>query len=288
MKSELFPGDFLKRLEQLVLTTRMTLSEGSSGNRKSRAKGSSIEFSDYREYAIGDDFKRIDWKAYGRFEKLFIKLFMEEREAPVHIFLDTSKSMDWGEPNKSISSRRLAGALGYISLASYDRVSLITLGREVYKFKSDLRGKNSFTHILNFLEETDYKGTSNIYNSVKGYNLKNGRGISVIISDLFSTGNFEDMINYLQYKKQEIYICHILSPQEISPEIGMSLRLLDSETGEYKDVTSSPALIKTYDKVYKSFIERFEEFSMKRNINYMLLPTSVPVEKMIRMVVNNT
>lgn len=288
MKSQLFDSDFLKKLEQLVISTKITLADGASGNRKSRAKGSSVEFSDYREYSIGDDFKRIDWNAYGRFEKLFIKLFMEEREAPIHIFLDNSKSMDWGEPNKSIASRRLAAALSYISLCSYDRVSLVCMNDVVDKFKSDLRGKNSFSQILNLMDSLEYKGTTDIFNTVSKYNLKSGKGISIVISDFFTKGNLLDMINYLQFKKQEVYICHILAPQEVEPEIGMSLRLIDIESGEFRDVTSSPALVKTYKKVYKRFITNIEDTCKGRGVNYMFMESSVPPEKMVRMVVNGS
>lgn len=288
LKSQLFDSDFLKKLEQLVISTKISLADGASGNRKSRAKGSSVEFSDYREYSIGDDFKRIDWNAYGRFEKLFIKLFMEEREAPIHIFLDNSKSMDWGEPNKSIASRRLAAALSYISLCSYDRVSLVCMNDVVDKFKSDLRGKNSFSQILNLMDSLEYKGTTDIFNTVSKYNLKSGKGISIVISDFFTKGNLLDMINYLQFKKQEVYICHILAPQEVEPEIGMSLRLIDIESGEFRDVTSSPALVKTYKKVYKRFITNIEDTCKGRGVNYMFMESSVPPEKMVRMVVNGS
>lgn len=286
LKSQLFDSDFLKKLEQMVITSKITLADGASGNRKSRAKGSSVEFSDYREYSIGDDFKRIDWNAYGRFEKLFIKLFMEEREAPIHIFLDNSKSMDWGEPNKSIVSRRLAAALSYISLSSYDRVSLVCMNNAVDKYKPDLRGKNSFSQILNLMESLEYTGTTDIYNTISKFNLKNGKGISIVISDLFTQGNLLDMINYLQYKKQEIYICHILAPQEVEPEIGMSLRLIDVETSEFRDVTASPDLIKSYKKVYKKFITNIEEKCKSRGVNYIFMESSVPIEKMVGMVVN--
>lgn len=286
MKSQLFDSEFLRKLDQLVISSKITLADGASGNRKSRAKGSSVEFSDYREYTIGDDFKRIDWNAYGRFEKLFIKLFMEEREAPIHIFLDNSKSMDWGEPNKNIASRRLAAALSYISLVSYDRVSLVCMNNAVDKFITDLRGKNSFSKVLNFMENVEYTGTTDIYNTVSKYNLKSGRGISIVISDFFTKGNLLNMINYLQYKKQEVYICHILSPQEVAPEIGMSLRLIDVESGEFRDVTSSPALIKTYKKVYSKFISNIEEICAGRGVNYIFMESSMPAEKMVRMVVN--
>lgn len=284
--SELFDGDFLKKLQQLVITSKIILSDGAGGNRKSRSKGSSVEFSDYREYAIGDDFRRVDWNAYGRFEKLFIKLFMEEREAPVNIFLDTSKSMNWGEPNKSIASRRLAAALSYISLSNYDRVSIVCMNDKAERVKLSMRGKNSFGEVLDFLEKADYTGTTDLYSAIRDSNMKSTRGISIIISDLFSPGPLSDVMKYLQFRKQELYICHVLAPQEIEPELESSLRLLDIETGEFRDVTASPLLLKTYKKVYSSFIANIEETCFKSGVNYMHMSTSLPVEHMVKLVVN--
>lgn len=286
MKSQIFDSDFLRKLEKLVLSSRITIADGASGNRKSRAKGSSVEFSDYREYSIGDDFKRIDWNAYGRFEKLFIKLFMEEREAPVHIFLDTSKSMDWGEPNKSIASRRLAAALSYISLSNYDRVSLVFLSDSIEVYKKALRGRNSFGEVLNIMEELKYSGQTDIYNTIAKFDFKTGRGISIVISDFFTKGNIKDLISYLKFRKQEVYICHVLSPQEINPDMSLSLRLVDSETGEFKDVTASPSLMKAYAKVLERFLKETEEVCNNYGAHYILSETSLPVEQMIKMVVN--
>lgn len=286
MKSQIFDSDFLRKLEKLVLSSRITIADGASGNRKSRAKGSSVEFSDYREYSIGDDFKRIDWNAYGRFEKLFIKLFMEEREAPVHIFLDTSKSMDWGEPNKSIASRRLAAALSYISLSNYDRVSLVFLSDTIEVYKKALRGRNSFGEVLNLMEELKYNGQTDIYNTITKFDFKTGRGISIVISDFFTKGNIKDLISYLKFRKQEVYICHVLSPQEINPDVSLSLRLVDSETGEFKDVTASPSLVKAYTRVLERFLKETEEFCNNYGAHYILSETSLPVEQMIKMVVN--
>lgn len=288
MGSQIFDSDFLRKLEQLVISAGITLADGSSGNRKSRAKGSSVEFSDYREYSIGDDFKRIDWNAYGRFEKLFIKLFMEEREAPVQIFLDTSKSMDWGEPNKSIAARRLAAALSYISLANYDTVSLACMTDKTELTRNSLRGKNSFAEVLNILEGLEFGGNTDIYNAISKYNMKMGKGISIVISDFFSNGNILDMINYLKYRRQEVYLCQVLSPQEIEPELNVSLRLIDSETGEHKDVTASPLLIRTYKKVFNRFIDDIEEKCIVRGVYFIKMDTSMPVEYMIKMVVNGT
>ena len=283
--SELFDGEFLKKLQQLVIASKIILADGSGGNRKSRSKGSSVEFSDYREYAAGDDFRRVDWNAYGRFEKLFIKLFMEERESPVNIFIDTSKSMDWGEPNKNTASRRLAAALAYISLANYDRVSLFCLSNSAEKVKPAMRGKYSFGEVLDFLENVEYKGPTDLYEAMRSSGLKAARGISILISDLFSPGELVDVIKYLAYRKQDIHLCHILAPQEIDPEINESLRLVDIETGDFRDVTATPLLIKTYRKVFNSFISSIEENCHKYGVNYMRFESSMPVEQMIKAVV---
>ncbi len=288
LMSELFDSGFLNKLERLALTAKMAVSDGAAGNRKSRSKGSSVEFSDYREYVRGDDFRRIDWNAYGRFEKLFIKLFMEEREAPVNIFLDTSKSMKWGDPDKSIAARRLAAALSYISLASYDRVTLYCISDRIVSNKPSLRGKNSFTRVLKFLEDVVFEGTTDLFAAVRNAQLDNNRGISVVISDFLSPGSPADLLKYLLYHRQEVYLCHLLSPQEIRPSVDKGLRLVDSETGEFVEVTPSSALLKTYEKVFENYINGIIELCFRHNVNYIGLTSDLPLEQMLKRVVSAT
>ena len=283
--NELFDSDFLKMLQNLVITSKIVMNSGAEGNRKSVSKGSSVEFSDYREYTAGDDFRRVDWNAYGRFDKLFIKLFMEEREAPVTILLDTSKSMDWGEPNKSIASRRLAAALTYISLSNYDRVTIACINNKKAQVKHSLRGKNSFAKVLKFLQDVKYENATDLYNALKNLDMKANRGISILISDLFTPGMLKDIINHLLFKKQDIYICHVLAPQEINPEINTSLRLIDSETGEHRDITATARLLDTYKKVFDGFISGIEKECFKSGANYMRIDSAMPFRQVVRMVV---
>lgn len=284
--SELFDENFLKKLQNLVITTKIAVTSGTAGNRKSRSKGSSVEFSDYREYAVGDDFRRIDWNAFGRFEKLFVKLFMEEREAPVNIFLDTSKSMDWGEPNKTVASRRLAAALSYMSLVNYDRVYLACISDGLNCALQSLRSRSSFGRVLDFLEKVEYGSTTNLGAALIESGMGNQRGISILISDLFSKGKLKETIDYLQYRNQDIYICHILAPQEINPSLESAIRLVDSETGEFMDVSITSQLIKTYRKSFSGYISEIEGMCFKRGVNYIRMDTSIPIEQMIKMVVS--
>lgn len=278
----MFDSAFLQKIQQLTLHARLATDGASSGNRKSRSKGSSVEFSDYREYAPGDDFRRIDWNAYGRFEKLFVKLFMEEREAPVTIFLDVSKSMDWGEPNKSISSRRLAAALGYIAVSGFDRVSLVCVDDGVRQMCRDVRGKNFFYRLTDMLENMTYSGESNIQRAVEGYGLKNGRGITIFISDFFSGGSFEEILKYCVYRKQEVYVCHMLSPQELEPDIGEAVRLVDCETNGTLDVTVTPALLNAYGKALELFRGRLEQACFRHGAYYYPFSSDMKLEEMVK------
>lgn len=280
--SELFDGKFLQTIQQLMLNAHFSIDGSTAGNRKSRSKGSSVEFSDYREYIPGDDFRRIDWNAYGRFEKLFVKLFMEEREAPVNIFLDVSKSMDWGKPNKSIASRRLAAALAYISLANFDRVSMVCINDGIQNMCRNVRGKNLFHRITDVLENVSYTGRSSIQRSIESYCMQMERGITIIISDFFSQDNLHDIIKYLAYNKQSIYICHILSPQEIRPEINESVRLVDSETMETVEITVTPSLLNSYSKVLESFKNQMERTCIKWGAYYFSFSSDMDVAEMVK------
>ncbi len=283
--SELFDPGFLSRIQKLVLSMGITVSGSMSGNRKSRSKGMSVEFSDFREYTEGDDFRRIDWNAYGRFEKLFVKLFMEEKEAPVSIFLDTSSSMNWGMPNKSYSSRRLAAALSFMALSNYDRLSLYCITDCNASSLVSLRGTHAFHSILNLLENVKYDGTTDIKKGIENSSIKANRGITIIISDFFSTGSVMDTIKYLKYYKQDVYICHTLSPQELSPDLNSGCRVVDCETGRYKDLVVSKELLKAYGKALKYFVEKMESDCFSQSASYVLFDTSFDVEQIIKKVV---
>lgn len=280
--SELFDQDFLQKIQQLTLYAGFPLDGSSAGNRKSRSTGSSVEFSDYREYAPGDDFRRIDWNAYGRFDRLFIKLFTEEREAPITIFLDVSKSMDWGEPNKSAASRRLAAALGYIGLSGFDRISLVCVNDSVQKLCRDVRGRNFFHKLTDMLEAAEYSGESNLQRALEAYRLQTGRGITILVSDFFTAGSFEEALKYCKYKKQEIYVCHVLSPQELKPDINDSVRLVDSETGRDLNITMTPALLNAYGRALDSFKSSLRQACFKYGAHYSLFSSGMRLEEMVK------
>lgn len=275
-------NETLKKIQTLSIQVKIPVLGQAAGNRKSKSKGNSVEFSDFREYALGDDFRRIDWNAYGRFDKLYVKLFMEEREAPVQIFLDTSLSMTFGEPLKNIAARRLAAAFSYISLASYDRVMVVPWSNKVQNTFGPYRTQAAFMQVASMLEELPDYGESNFSEAIKNMEWKTGRGISIVITDGLIDGGLEEGLKYLKYRRQEVYLCHIISPQEMTPEIDGALELVDSETGKIMEVTVSGALLEAYEKSLKQFLAENKERCKKWGVHYSLLTSDMPVDRMVK------
>ena len=148
MEEKLFDSEFFNRLNRMKMMTKMRLNVGMGGQRKSTAKGSSVEFSDFREYIPGDDIRRIDWNVYGRMDKLFVKQFMEEKEGLFHVMVDCSKSMDFGEKKKSIFARQIAGMISYMVLSNLDRVYLTALHNKKADTTKGMTGRQAFSKIL--------------------------------------------------------------------------------------------------------------------------------------------
>lgn len=276
----IFDAEFLKKLDTMVINVRMLMNEGAGGNRKSKSKGSSVEFSDFREYSLGDDFRRIDWNAYGRFDRLFVKLFMEEREAMFNIFVDGSRSMSFGEPKKSMAALYLAGVIAYLALSNMDRVCLNSFSNNMLKQSSIMNGRNTFRRCIDFLENVEFDGTTDLSSSIKKKEFRGG-GVSVILSDFFNPGGIEDAVKYLLYKKQDVVLIHVLSPEELNPLMEGQVRLKDCETGDIRDIAVTPALLKQYDKKLRLFINNIKEFSKKMGAAYIQVSSGDAVEKVV-------
>ncbi|HPL53247.1 MAG TPA: DUF58 domain-containing protein [Bacillota bacterium] len=280
MGERIFDAEFLKKLDTIIINVRMAMNTGSGGNRKSRSKGSSVEFSDFREYSPGDDFRRIDWNAYGRFDRLFVKLFMEEREAIINIFIDSSRSMYFGEPKKSLAAIRLSGVFAYLALNNLDRVCLNSVSETLVRQSAVLNSHGMFQRCADFLESIQFEGTTDLNSCIKKKEFR-GNGTSIIFSDFFTAGGIEDAVKYLIYQKQEVVLVHILAPEELSPEIAGQIRLIDSETGEARDVSVTPAMLSQYDKELNTFTNSIREFCSKVGAAYIQISSADPIEKTI-------
>lgn len=278
MENKLIDSELLKKLETLKLNSNIVLNKGYDGSRKSKSKGTSVEFSDFREYVPGDDFRKVDWNAYGRFGKLFIKLFTEEREAQVNIFIDNSKSMAFGNPKKSYIGKQLTLILGYVALSNLDRVNIYTQYDNTLKETGFLCGKKSLPSIAEHLDLLNFNETTNLLKLIRRKPYK--RGISIIISDFFAD-DFEETTRYLSYFNQSVIAIQVLCKEELEPQYMGDIRFIDSETEEGKDISITPAILNSYKETLKGFISNISEAIKRCGGFYTLVSNETPIEEIV-------
>lgn len=283
MEERIFNDEFFKKLQKIHLNINLRITKGLQGGRKSHAKGMSVEFSDFREYVPGDDFRRVDWNAYGRFDKLFIKVFMEEREGIFNIFLDKSASMDYGEKNKKIKALQIVGALSYIALNNLDRVNVNILEEDsLYEIKGGT-GKKVFQNILKELENIEFNGKTKLSEAITKRKI-NSKGVSIIVSDFLCNDGIESLekaLKYLAYKKQEIILIQVLCEEEINPKIEEEVTLLDKETKEEIKLNLNYKVIEEYKKALKNFNKTLETLAKKYGGKVIFSNTNMSLEEII-------
>lgn len=283
MEERIFNEDFFKKLNKINLNINLRLNSGAQGGRKSKAKGSSVEFSDFREYAPGDDFRRVDWNAYGRLDKLFIKVFMEEREGVFNFFLDKSKSMDFGENNKKNKALQIIGALSYIALNNLDRVYVNVAEEANLSLLRGGTGKKGFQMILKELENIEFNGATKLSEAIKKRRINN-KGVSIVVSDFFNNeglDSIEQGLKYLAYKKQQIVLVQILADEEENPSMEEEVTLVDSETGERVKLNLNYKLIEAYKESLKDFNKKLENLATKYGGTLISVNTNKSLEEII-------
>jgi uncharacterized protein (DUF58 family) len=278
----LFEEDFLRRLERLAVMARRAVVGQMQGERRSARRGQSVEFADFRPYSRGDDFRRIDWNAYARLERFFIKLFVEEEDLTVHILIDNSRSMGWGQPSKLDYAARTAGALGYIALAGLDRVTVQALNtRRPAGYFAPHRGKQNAFALFSYLQSLQAGGSANLAPSLRSYALSSRQpGPLLLMSDLMDEG-WAEGLRALAGGGFEVSVLHILSPEEVDPQISGDLKLLDSESNAEVEITAEYDLIERYKSGLAAWQAELQQFCAARGMNYAPILTSMPFEELV-------
>jgi uncharacterized protein (DUF58 family) len=273
---------FLARLEQLELVSRKIFLGRMKGERRSKKKGQSVEFADYRNYVIGDDLRHLDWNLFGRLEKLFIRLFMEEEDLHFYILLDNSLSMDFGSPSKLLYAKQIAAALGFIGLVNLDRVVIEAFNDRLTQSMPAVRGRRSLWRLMDFLQKIEPAGPSDLKKSLRSFSLKcSGKGIVVLLSDLMDKSGYEDALRYLIARNLDIYVIQVLSQEEIEPEIVGDLRLTDVEDDDVAEITVSSPLLKRYKQNLAAYRASLHEFCTRRGVSYLFTSNQVPFERLV-------
>ena len=283
----LLSAKLLRQLEQFQLLAQRRAKSSARGERRSRARGQSVEFADYRNYVAGDDFRYLDWNLYGRLERLFLKLYEEERELPVRIFLDASESMTFGQPRKFDFARQVAAAVGYVALCGFDRVSVIAFPDRpeqaaVRGALRAVRGRKSALEFFRNLVQLEAGGSTNLNEALRRGALEARQaGVAVVLSDFLDPAGYEKGLEALAGRGFQVSTVQILSPEELDPSTYGDLKLVDAETGASQEVTFGKYRLKAYRQTVENFCQRLREFCQSRGIRFFRASSGTSLEQLL-------
>lgn len=272
---------FLQRIEMLQTVLKNNIAGNFGGNHKSRTYGSSCEFVDYRNYVPGDDITKIDWNAYARFETLYLKLYLDERQLHTKIYIDISQSMAFGDGKKAEMAIQIAATLAYLSVTELDRVSIFTIrDSEVKEVISSMSGRERYFAEITKLNDIEFGGGCFITDAVMPTQVGYGDGLSVIISDFLTDSNYENAIDYLADKKRDVLCVQVLTSEELNPKIRGKNIFYDSENPERsyrKNINKD--IIRAYLDAVKYVQDRLRNYCNARGAEYVLVRDDKPVDR---------
>jgi uncharacterized protein (DUF58 family) len=282
VRKELFDDEFQKKLETLAVVSRRVFAGRMRAERRTKKRGSGIEFADHREYAPGDDFRYVDWNAYQRFGRLFVRLYEEEEDLSIYFIVDASSSMAFGEGRKFDQAKRLCAALAYVGLANLDRVTIVGVSDEVVSRMPTTRGKGRIFSVFDFLNELEPSGTTDLRESLKTFVAQHKRrGLAVLISDLYDPAGFEGGINMLRFNKFEPYVLHIVDPSEARLDLKGDVRVYDCETGDERELTITPQTLARLERAWNEYRDGIERFCSTRQVPYFAADVGTSFDELV-------
>ena len=286
MKGSYLNDDFVSRLETLSLELRADLAGFFGGKHLVRTYGQTVEFADYREYMLGDDIRRIDWNLYSRFEKYFLKLFTDERQMHTQIFIDLSASMGKDNSKKAAYAISVAAALGYLSVHNMDKVSFkLIRGEKAEDPFGTIVGKRAFFNAISSLDGLEFDGECDLRSAIiNAPNQGNNDGLTVIISDFFTDSDWKSAVDYLCYKKRQVILIQIITPEEREPLYFGRVNLLDSESENELDFKNMRMNIdrsaqEAYEMAMQEILHDLQSFASSRDAAFISVSTDQPIEK---------
>jgi uncharacterized protein (DUF58 family) len=282
---DLLDARLIAQIERLDITSRKMFSGKLIGERRSKKRGQSVEFADHRAYVMGDDLRRIDWNIYGRLDRLFMKVFLEEEDLGLHVVIDSSASCDTGEPSKYLFMQKAAMALGYIGLVNMNRVAATTMGDaegSVAGAIKDLRGRRRTQDLSRFICSIEPQGGYSFREAAERIALsRRGKGVMVIFSDFLFKDGYESGLRLLTGRGYDVICVQVLSPQEVDPPIAGDLRLKDVEDGDFAEVTIAAPLLKKYKATVAAYCQQLQEFCTQRDMGYLFVKSDLEIDKLL-------
>lgn len=274
--------EYFGALEKLSVLARGRRARGGPGTRTSSSRGCSLEFSDYRRYAPGDDLRHVDWNVYARLEKLFVRQFRGEANLDIYVVLDISRSMDFGTANKLDFACRLALALTYVGVSGMDRVGLATISDRLHDLIPPRRGEHQLALILELLERVEAADASNLGRACRDLITEPIRGgIAILLSDFFDASGYEEGLTLLQVAGLDLFLVQILDEEELDPGVQAGETLVDLERSFLPAVTVDDSATSRYRSALAQFNSGLESFSRRTEAGFLRLCTSTRLEEVI-------
>lgn len=280
--AEMFDSDFMRRLESLNIIARKVFAGLLRADRQSRKTGSSVEFADYRSYAPGDDYRYIDWNIYARTDEILLKLFHEEENLQLSVFIDCSASMDFGTHNKFDYARKVAGALSYIGLANLDSVNLMSFADGLGDHLRGPRGRGAIFRVLEFIERLEPEKKTALSAALRQFmGMVRRCGVQIILSDFYAFDEVVRSLRALAFRQNDVFLIHIVDPWERDPDLAGELRLHDVELGTGENMSVTRSLVRRYREAFDEHLALVERTCRRNQWGYLLADTSVPYDELI-------
>jgi uncharacterized protein (DUF58 family) len=282
VQSTLFDAEFMRKLETLRLLARKAFRGQSQNDRTTLRRGMGLEFSDYRRYHAGDDFRYIDWNVYSRLDRLFLKIFTAEEDLTIHLLVDASQSMQVGTPPKLDYARRVAAALGYIGLNGLDRVGAVSFADELGRPMPPQRGRQQIFSLFQYFEGLQCQGGTDLNRVLSNYARQSTKGgLAIVLSDLLDAHGYARGLDALAYGRFDVLVIQLVDETELNPPFEGALRLHDIESTQQRRLTVNRRMLEMYHQKVVDYFHQIETFCAKRNIEYLRASTTVPFEDLI-------
>ena len=282
MKRVVIDESFLGELELLSAVLKNNVAGMFGGNCRTKNLGSSCEFADYRDYMPGDDVTKIDWNAYARFDKLYEKLYFDERQMHTRIYIDSSRSMDYGTDEKAVAAVKIASAFAYLSLSAMDKVSIYAIrGGSLEEIAVGMVGKDAFLSCVSALNELEFNSDSRISEAIIPSSVGRGDGYSIIISDFLTDDNYEAAIDRFAEQRRDILCVQVLAREELNPQVRGKMHLFDSESqSKFFRKKIDKDIIDAYKAALKYVTDRIRNYCEARGGHYVLMPAYMEMSEL--------
>jgi len=274
-------SSFLRKLERFEILSHGVHRGGQIGHRRSRSRGTGLEFADHKEYSAGDDIRYIDWNVYAHLEELFVKIFEQEEALPAYILLDRSASMSVGSPSKLLLGAQLAAALAYVGLANQDHVRVSLFADGLVSSSKVLRGKTHIYEVCDLLD-TPAAGGTDISAALEAFSAESRLpGVAFIISDFLDPAGVLKGVRMLAGRKFGVYALHLVAPEEFFPGLSGDVELEDIETLEKLRVPLRKDTLERFRAFFEAHCDALRTELRRYGVRYVRLSVAQPLDEIL-------